>query len=261
MKNFELDSKIIWRRSADIGIDQAFYPSFYKDIIKRESFFKENFKVEIANADVEKLKNIFIPLYMEEVASREDFTLNKENIISQITEKITKNNHYKFLFVFDKEEAVTAILFSLKNNGLYLAYKANKKYFDKALSHKATVSYWTEKLIFEYGKECGVDFFSYGKDSNPYFGKTRIGLSLYKIKTGMKPKRPGSNSIFSTVGFDEQAFKDKNDPIIFFENPNGDGFYQNCFLYYPKDSLHESFVNEFEVVSEWAGISFGAIEC
>jgi len=254
MKIFELDSKITWRRSAKIDIAQAFYPSFYKDIIKRENFFKENFKVEIIDAELEKLNNIFIPLYMEEVAGRSDFTLDKEKISSQLAEKITNNNNYKFLFVFDKNEAVTAVLFSLKNNGLYLAYKANKKDFNKTLSHKATVSYWTEKLIFEYGKERGVSFFSYGKDSNPYFGKTRIGLSLYKIKTGMKPKKPAVNSAFSVRSFDEQAIKDKNEPVIFFSNPDEKNYYKDCFLYYPHGSINESYLKEFEKIFEWSGI-------
>lgn len=255
MKNFKLDRKIIWRRPASTDCAQAFYPSFYKDIIKRDSFFKENFKVEIVNADTKKLKNIFIPLYLDEVANRPDFTLDKENIATILSEKLVASPNYKFLFVYDKDEVVTAILFALKNNGLHLAYKANRKYFDKTLSHKATISYWTEKLIFEYGIEQGVSFFSYGKDSNPYFGRTRIGLSLYKIKTGMKPRRPEVDSSFPITDFDEQSFLSKKEPLLFFGNPDESSYYQDCFLYYPEGSISASYLKEFEKIFNWSGIN------
>lgn len=259
MKIFEIDSKIAWRRSAGIDIANVFYPSFFKDITKRESFFKENFKVEIIDADLEKLKNIFIPLYMEEVANRDDFTLDRENIELQLIDKVSKNNNYKFLFVHNKDEVVTAILFSLKKNGLYLAYKANRKDFDKTLSHKATVSYWTEKLIFEYGKEIGVDFFSYGIDSNPYFGRNRIGLSLYKIKTGMKPKKYNSVAPVVKQRLSEQEIKDRNEPVIFFDNPGEGGLYEDCFLYYPHGSINESYLGEFIKVFKWSGINLQVV--
>lgn len=259
MEIFQLDNKIRWRRDANVDISQAFYPSFYKDIMKRDSFFKDNFRVEIIDASIDILKNKFEPLYMSEVASRDDFTLNRNEIMSQLADKIAKNNIYKFLFVYYGNEVVTEALFSLKKDGLYMGYKANKKDFDKTLSHKATVSYWTEKIIFDYGKSVGVKYFSYGKDSNPYFGKTRIGLPLYKIKTGMKPKKPDSDSNFVIAEYSEESLKKRGEPILFFNNPNRANFYTNCFLFCPNELLNESYLKEFEKVFKWAAINLNLI--
>ncbi|MDD3487617.1 MAG: hypothetical protein PHF35_04575 [Candidatus Moranbacteria bacterium] len=212
--------------------------------------------MEIVDADMEKLEKKFVPLYMKEIASRQDFTLDREKIVSQLADKISQENYYKFLFIYYGKEIVTAIMFSLKNNGLYLSYKANNKDFDKALSHKATVSYWTEKLIFNYGKSLGIKFFSYGRDSNPYIGKTRIGLPLYKLKTGMKAKKPPTEDSYDTADFSAESLKKHDQPLFFFTNPDESGFYKDCFLYYPEGSIDESYLKEFKKVTSWSEINF-----
>lgn len=137
-----------------------------------------------------------------------------------------------------------------------MGYRALKKDFDKALSHKATVGYWGEKLIFNYGKSLGVQFFSYGKDSNPYIGRSRIGLPLYKIKTGMRPKKPLSTTPFTTEKKSADFFIKYDEPLLLFSDPDAADFYKSCYLYYPNGSLNESYLTEFEKVLSWAGIAF-----
>jgi hypothetical protein len=259
MKNFQLDSKIVWRRNSAEDISEVFYPSFYKDINKKELFFNNNFNIEFVGADTDKLKELFLPLYLDEIANRKDFSLDKRTIGDELAQKITANSYYKFMFIYHHGEVVATALFSIKNDGLYVGYRAWKKDLGKALSHKATVSYWGEKLIFNYGKELGVKFFSYGKDSNPYVGHSKIGLPLYKIKTGMRPKKPESTTPFSTDSYSEAIFTEKGEPAIFFTNSNDHGFYSECYLYFPAGSLSESYLKEFEKVLSWAGLIFNPV--
>lgn len=259
MNDFQLDSKIVWRRSSTNDISKVFYPSFYKDINKKESFFIDNFQVEFVDADIDKLNNLFMPLYLEEIGSRKDFSLDKKNIGKELAQKIATNNYYKFMFIYHQKNVVATALFSLKNEGLYVGYRAWRKDMDKTLNHKATVSYWGEKLIFNYGNELGVKFFSYGKDSNPYIGRSKIGLPLYKIKTGMRPKKPEITTPFTTVSYSETSLTEKNELFLFFSNADNQGFYKTCHLYYPADSLSESYLKEFEKVLLWAEISFNPI--
>jgi hypothetical protein len=261
MTEFKLASKIIWRRELNKDISETFYSSFYKDIEKRESFFKENFKVEFVDATVDKLRTLFFPLYVEEIMNRQDFSLdkNEEEMRKELEDKLNGSVPYKFMFIFHESKLVTAALFSLKNNGLYVGYRAVKKIDDKNLNHKATVSYWGEKLLFNYGKELGVAFFSYGKDSNPYIGKGRVGLPLYKIKTGMRPKRPLPTTDFSDDSYSEEMITKLNEPVLFFCNEDSDGYYQNCYLYFPNGSINESYLKELTKVISWAGINFNVI--
>lgn len=255
MTTIKLDDKIVWRKKSEVDIAKNFYPSAYKEVVKRERFLNEIFKVKIVDADEEKLCELFFPLYFQNVASKENFTLSRKHIVSDITKKIEAKG-YKFMFIYFKEKVVFAWLFCLKNTGLYMAYRAFDRNFDKTISRKTPVSYWAEKMLFIYGKKQGVSFFSHGKDSHPYIGKSRIGLPLYKIKTGVKPRKPSSNG----KSLPEKTFTEKdlkeNAPLLFFSSADENGFYKNCHLYFSKQSLPESYLKEFERVMAWAGISF-----
>lgn len=259
MQKFELESKIVWRRNAADPIEKVFYPSFYKDIMKRDSFYAENFQVAFVDADVERLHNLFLPLYFEEIVSRDDFSLSRDTITSELEAKITTKDYYKFLFIYLGGKVVATALFSLKKEGMYIGYRAWKKDLGKNLSHKATVSYWGEKIMFDYGKNMGVKFFSYGKDSHPYIGRSRIGLPLYKIKTGMRPRKPDETTPFSVETFNDNFFTDQKEPSIFFTSPGEDKYYTHCYLFYPTNSISESYLKEFEKVLSWAGITFTPI--
>lgn len=261
MKSFELTSKIVWRKEAVGDIEKNFYPSFYKKIIKKESFFKENFEVKIVKADKENLKSIFIPFYEKEVKSRNDFVLSRENISNEIIQKAESKCDYWMLLAYYHGELFLATLFSIKNEGLFFAYRVFKRDVEeKSFLHGATVSYWGEKLIYEYGLGKGVKFFSRGRDSHPFIGKTRIGLPLYKLKTGMKPMRPLVENSFEEKEYEEKFFIEKSEPALFFCNENENKFYKDVYLYYPANSLERSFVKEFEEVIKWSGLNFYPVE-
>jgi len=255
MPTFSIDNKIIWRKESKIAIVENFYPSVYREIIQKENFLKENFKVEITTANKEKLQRLFLPLYFQEVVSKENFTLSKETIAADIEKKLNFNA-YEFMFIYFQNKLIFAWLFCFKNKGLYMAYRAFNRNFDKTINHKAPISYWAEKLLFDYGKENNALFFSHGRDSHPYIGKSRIGLPLYKIKTGVRPGKPGLNetTLVEEV-LTEKALK-KIAPVLFFSDTDENNFYKNCYLYFPKGSLDESYLKEFEKVMLWAGINF-----
>ena len=260
MKKFRLPNKIVWIKNNISDASETFYPSFYKETIKRESFFENNFEVQFLDADIDKLKNIFLPLYLEEVASKKDFTLGKDYIVNKLMDSIKNSDLYKFIFVYHKDKLVIATLFSLKNNGLYICNRAFDRDFDKKLSHGATISYWMEKLIFEYGINRNVKFFSRGKDTHPYTGKSRIGLPLYKFKTGFKPRKPMPETKFIENDMTEGFFRERNEPILFFYNEDSDGFCKDAYLYYPPDSISRDYLNEFKKVIEWSGLNFISFE-
>jgi len=254
MKKFELASKIIWRKSANQDITSSFYPSFIKDIDKKEAFFQKNFIVEIMAADTINMNELFLPLYMGEVASREDFTLNKKTVANDLLKKVEGSSLYKLMVIHHDSALVSVMLFSLKDGGLHIGYRATKKNVSRNTNHKATVSYWGEKLIFQYGKECGVSFFSYGKDSHPFFGKN-IGRPLYKLKTGMRPRAPIDTTTFSVISMKEKELAKTNGPVLFFDEPNQEGFYTQCHLYYSSDLVNDGYAKEFGAVLSWAGIN------
>lgn len=256
MAIFKIDNKIIWRKDSKVNIAENFYPSAYKELMQKETFLKENFKVEIVDADKEKLHKLFLPLYFQEVASKKDFTLSRETIAHDITKKLKSAGSYKFMFIYFQSQLIFAWLFCFKKDGLYMAYRAFNRNFDKTISRKAPISYWAEKMLFTYGKENGALFFSHGRDSHPYVGKSRIGLPLYKIKTGVKPRNPGLNDKALVEKIFEGEDLRKNSPVLFFSNIDKDGFYKSCYLYFPEKSLDKSYLKEFKKVMAWAGINF-----
>ncbi len=86
-----------------------------------------------------------------------------------------------------------------------------------------------------------------------------VGLALYKLKAGAKPKIPrldDPEKPVETFEINEFFLFSKNEPVVFFDYPNEECFYQNCYFYYPSESVHTSFINEFKVVCGWAGITF-----
>lgn len=255
MEEFELSNKVVWRKNVNQDTTESFYPSFIKDIHKKSSYFEENFRVEFVRAGTEKMKTLFLPLYASEIMGREDFALDRNTIENELLKKIDGNDTYTLMCVYHGNDLVSGMLFSLKENMLHLGYRATKKDFDKKTKHGATISYWGEKIIFEYGKKIGANAFSYGKDTHPFHGKN-IGRPLYKLKTGMKPRVPLSTSNFSFMKINDYHLLEKKLPVFFFDNPDKDGFYKECHLYSPKETLNDSYLKEFESVTSWAGLQF-----
>jgi len=260
--SFLLHNKIIWHGKISNDLSTSFYPSFYKNLLKRESLFLENFKFLFEDATLENLKNKFIPLYQSEIMSRNDFTLEKNTIIDSVLQRVEKNpSKYKLLSIHGNDDELYGVaLFSSAENRLNMTFKAYRRDINiKSLKHKASLDYWGEKLIRDYGAKAGLTTFSYGRDSQPYVGSGRIGLALYKLKTGTRPMVPNLNDSkkpVETKTIDESFLFSQKNPLVFFNNPGEDMFYQDCFLYFPKGTLDESFVNEFKVVSDWAGVTF-----
>lgn len=231
--------------------------------MKRESFFNENFIVKFKAATLQDLNDVFMPIYSVEVMSREGYTLNRENIFKEIALKVKNGDgRYNFLFIYDKNNSLMgATLFSLTENRLGMAFRAYTRNVSAGLlKHKASLDYWGEKLLRDYAKQKSVQVFSHGKDSHPYIGRKRIGLSLYKMKTGTRPKVLDAGKIpFKTKTFSEDFFLSQSEPSVFFTEPGEENFYSKGFLYYPQNSLHESLINEFKKVADWSGIFFETI--
>ncbi len=266
-EKYTLQNKVVWQGKITGSLADSLYPSFYKSIMKKEAFFSENFKSLLEDANPENITAKFIPLYKSEIMNRKSFTLNRNEIIDSILQRITKNPlKYKLLSissVSDDKKIFGAAVFSVANKKLSMAFRAYKRDLGaETLKHKASLDYWGEKIIREYGTNLGLEIFSYGRDSHPYIGKERVGWALYKLKAGTKPKLPrldNPEKPVKTIEINKSFLLSKNKPVIFFDSPSDNGFYQNCSFYYPYGSVHESFVNEFKVVCEWAGILFNPV--
>ena len=256
MKSFELPNKIIWRRDNSQSLSETFYLSFYKDIQKRLGFFHDHFDFQFVKANQENMKKYFLPLYEKEIMIRADYLLNRETIVQEFLEKVAKSDAYRFLFIFHEGKVILATLFSLHDNGLFIGYRAVKRNVDNRLRHDATVAYWGEKLLFDYGNEQGVSFVSRGKDTHPFLGKSNIGRPLYKLKTGVKPKAPVMDKTLRFLQVTEKDIMASGEPVLFFDAPNSEGFYQKSLLYYPEGLLAESYIKEFQKVFDWVGVSF-----
>lgn len=264
-KKYTLQNKIVWRGKITENLATSFYPSFYKDIKKKESLFSENFKVVFKDATLDDLKDKLIPLYQSEIMDRENFNLDRSNIIDSIIQRVLKNpSKYKLLFISDNVGTlVGATLFSIVGDTLQMAFRAYRRDVRiKSLKHKASLDYWGEKLVREFGIRNRLTIFSHGRDTHPYIGRRRVGLALYKLKAGTRPKLSqldNPEKPVETLEIDETFLLKKNEPVVFFDSPNNEGFYQSCSFYCPTGLVHESFINEFEVVCNWAGIVFNSV--
>lgn len=255
-----IQDKVIWNGTVTPVLADSFYPSFYKDILKREAVFSKHFTPVFEDARMKNLEGLFLPLYRAEIMSRTDYTLDRGKIIKSIRERIRKNSsRYKFLFIFSKEgELFGATLFSFVGDKLQVAFRAYKRDVAiSALKHKASLDYWGEKLLKEYAVKLGATILSHGRDSHPYIGRKRIGLALYKLKVGSRPRIPKMDNPekpVHTIEIKESFLCSQHEPVVFFCSPDENGFYKESVFYYPSRSVHESFVNEYRVVCGWAGI-------
>lgn len=255
MKNFELPAKIIWRRNSFEDMSKIFYPSFYRDLQKELPFFQKNFDFLFIDANPGSIRKYFLPLYETEVMARPDYALNKETIVQELLEKVARSDTYRLLYVSCQGRVVLATLFSLRDNGLFIGYRAYNRNFDKTLNRRATAAYWGEKLIFDYSKNQGVNFVSRGQDTHPFQGTPNIGRPLYKLKTGVRPKVLLKKKS-RLVSLSENEIMTDRQPLLLFDTFDAEGFCQNGFLYYPKNTLEDSYINEFQKVFKWAEISF-----
>lgn len=262
MRDFLIPEKIVWRSNL---CDAWFYPSVQKDIEKRGVLYQEHFSAEILKLSRENVEQIFFPLYLEEIVKKEYYYLNKQDVLNRVISRIENPENYietSILTVTDNEtkKVVGCTLFNIRKNSslLFVAERAFKRNYKKELFQKATLSFWGEYNLKKYCLEKNIATISYGKDKHPYESRERIGLSLYKLKRGGKPKAPKNTpeKPVQWIGIDELDIIKKNELMVFFSEQNTEGYFQRLNLFYPKNSLEFSFVREFAKVTDWAGLEF-----
>lgn len=247
MAPLPLPTKILWRLDLSRPWEQTFYPSLVKKILKSAAF-NEYFYTEIKPFQKSLFDQHFLPLYEAQIASRSDYRLNEEQMLSTIYERMNQGISYEQFSVFEKKsnQYRGGVIYSIRSDYISVALRVFDRDIPKVPTTRTTLDYWAESVFFEKLRTYGKTFIRHGKDTHPRFGHS-IGLSLYKLSIGAKPLADPEAEI-KTWNPERQ-----NEPILFFDQPNSTGIYTKANLYHPKAEL-ENTVQTLKSVCPWTGI-------
>lgn len=256
--NYSIHTKVNWNQKNTLGWEKAFYPSLVKKVKKSDGYFKENFYIEITDLDsIHKASNFF-KLYNKEIVSRGNYLYPPGYQQKLLEGRIKEGKKYIQVIIIEKgtQKHAGGIIMRINEDQLIFSLRAidsnSRSYYRSA----TTLDFWIEKEIYEYARSQNFSYLSHGTDSYP--NKGRIGLVLFKLKVGVKPKiSPKEHEILNLTEDDIKAF---NTPTFFWDNPDENNFFRDAHLFYKKSEVDESVLSELVKVLNWTGIQFEQVE-
>lgn len=138
------------------------------------------------NPLTEEFLSQFLPLYEERIHEK------KNPVIFDIAQKTLGNPERAHLYysmaLYENEAFLGGTVFSLRHNRLSIAYRTYRTAWVSA-DLPANPSTYTEYEISRYACEVGKEVILHGKDRNPYGMHSSIGLALFKLSVGCRPKK------------------------------------------------------------------------
>lgn len=251
--SFSIHKKVNWIVPVATSWDMTFYPSLVKKIRKSDEYFMANFEWKILPLNEEIIENIFFPLYKKEIENRENYVYETDEQRKRLHEKLQEALPY-FLFGFylkSTGEFAGGILYTEKEDHKFSVFLRT---FDRALraeySSVTSLDYWAEKVFFEEIRAKGAKTISHGTDNYPNTG--RIGLPLFKLKVGGKPKV--SQKEHDIIELSDAELSQSGKPTIFFTDENEESFFTVSHLFYTETAIDVSVLGELVKVLEWAKI-------
>lgn len=251
MDNLTISKYVQWIVNLNIPLEEQFYPSLWKKLLKDEPKYKEIFYVDDVVADKNFMNKIFLPLYDKEIVSRSIYRFKPREQKDKIFNSIDEGRKYRCfsLWTKDEREFIGGTLHFTKNDGEYISLRVFDKTVNKNYKFNTTIDYWAEKKFRELVMEKKSKYLSHGKAKFPNTKYT--GISLFKIKNGAKPRKPKTGFEMITINLNE--FK-KNDQASFFDKEDENGYFQRLNIFYKKELSNPSLMNEFQKVCDWANI-------
>jgi len=97
--DYSIHSKVLWQIPLTKRWDETFYPQLVKKILKSDQHFTDHFSIQVHPLSKKNLHDEFLPLYMQQVAQRPDYTSDTDSMINGFFENMQHNvNYYHFAF-------------------------------------------------------------------------------------------------------------------------------------------------------------------
>lgn len=171
-------------------------------------------------------------------------------------QNIQDKKEYKLFSLYTKKNKrfVGGTLFHLEPDRISIALRVIERAVNQEYKKRTTVDFWFESQFVSRLTKYNVPFLYHGMDTYPRRDH-EIGLALFKLQVGAYPIISSHETKTKTYTTD-QLMQQK--PIIFFDDPDTEGFFKSVHLWYKPDQLSEEIVKSFKVVFSWAGIKFVA---
>ena len=186
------------------------------------------------------------------IGQRKDYILNTKAKYEQIIQRLEKGYNYHHLSVFEKttNRFIGGTLY-LKDKELA---KISLRVFDREINKKykfeTTLDFWAEYLLIKSFQNEGYQKMNHGTDHHrPEIN--RIGLQLFKLKLGGKPKVSTRKHDILIKTPDDMAEKT---PVFFFTEPDNEGFFRKSVLINKKNDENNSTIHELKKVLSWSNI-------
>lgn len=251
MRTQSVIEKLRWITSVEHDRSEAFYPSLVRRLEHTDQEFCDQFSTDHKEITVNDFLNEILPLYDQEIASRENYIFTKDQLRQKYLKRMTDGRRYFLLGFYDSnsKRLVGGYLYSIQNDLISLAIRVFDRDVNKNTKHQVTIDFWAEWVFYDFVKSQGHKRYSLGVDHYPNID--RAGLPLYKLKVGSLPFRTETSEEvpldLETIQFDKQ--------LVFFsgENPSGQMTKMNCMYKFEQPG---GVIDELEKITEWAGIVF-----
>ncbi len=267
-----LDNQIFWFRDISQAKSPAdiISPSFYKKLVSQLPKFEAHFEYQFVELTDEIFWDKFVPIYKKYVVSKKTYHLNEEQHYEKVIENLHNNTkgQYTVLFITIKgqpETCVGATLFRVSNKPLLSLSFVNKGYdhtLTKQWKIKMSLDYWSEYLIQQFALDNACVHLFHGKDKHPH---ENAGLSFFKLRAGAFPLSGLVNQTLTLTRDDLKMTEhtlealQQNDLLVFFTNPDQEGFFQTTSVFFKESSGKQAQFEEikgvltkrnFEVITE-----------
>jgi len=182
--------KIGWQKKVSEDLLSCFGKTVQKNI-KKFLFIKENLDFEYK---IERVSDEFFDWFLPEYKSFISSTENpleidvKNHIISR------PNIQYYYLAVYQKEIPLGAMIYSVRQESLSIAFRYFKHNWLYGLTD-ITPSYIAEYIIGEEAFKLKKKIINHGIDRNLYGMNANIGLATYKLSIGCYPILPKDSTV------------------------------------------------------------------
>ncbi len=132
----------------------------------------------------------WLPLYEERISTKDNPKIF--NVKDKTLGNPDKDKKYFSLTLLEGNIKLGGLIFSVKENTLYFAYRTFAYDWEKAIL-RCGPSLYVEYVVAEHAKRLGLKNISHGKDHNPYGLNSSIGLALFKLSVGCLPQLPEEN--------------------------------------------------------------------
>jgi len=250
--NYHIHTKVSWEQKLSKPWEDTFYPSLTKKIRKSDSYFEELFELKITPVENISEADNFFSIYNKEIASRGNYIYKPDEQKNILDKKILDGKKYTQASIINKNtnQYAGGIIFSIVDDKLSFALRAFDKETRSNYRSVTTIDFWVEKKIFEYARNEKLPAISHGTDNYP--NKGRVGLVLFKLKLGGKPKV--SKKEHEVLELSDLDIVNFNVPTFFWDKPDENEYFKTAHLFYAPGSIDESVLGELIKVCEWAGV-------